>query len=298
MSSTLQNERRAPRQARTPWRRSWLAAVAALLSGCAHQSAQLPLEDDPGAIGMDVRVAACRDALAAPAGGSAAVLDPADIRILAWNVQKRDGSAWRSDFERLATDADFVLMQEASLDHRGIAAGHHSTFAAGYRTARRVTGVMTLSRHAPLASCSFTTREPWLGTPKSTGITLHALAGVDGALAVVNVHAVNFSLGLHDYRSQFARILEVLHDHRGPIILAGDFNTWRGRRLAVVSELARELGLEPVSFLEDERVRVFGFALDHIYVRDLVLQQSGTARVATSDHNPMTAVLALPFAAP
>lgn len=291
MSSTSYNER-------PPTRCRALLAAAALLSGCAHQAPNLPPANAASGIGTDVRVAACRDTLAAAAAMDAAVLDPADIRVLTWNVQKRHGPAWRSDFERLATDADFVLMQEASLGHQGIAGDRHSTFAPGYRTDERVTGVMTLSRHAPLASCNFTSREPWLGTSKPTGITLHALSGIEGTLAVVNVHAVNFSLGLDDYRAQFARILEVLHDHRGPIILAGDFNTWRGRRLAVVSELASELGLTAVSFTSDERVRVFGFALDHIYVRDLVLRQSDTARVATSDHNPMTAVLALPFAAP
>lgn len=294
----------APGACRPPRPRQAFLAVAILFVSvaCTHQPVQRP--DHAGtdrAIGADVRVAACRDALAAarPTGGTG--LDVSDIHLLNWNVQKQHGTAWRHDFDRLTTGADLVLMQEASLGHHaspGLAAGRHAAFAPGYRTGDSVTGVLTLSRKEPLVSCSFTSREPWLRTPKSTGITVYALNGNDATLAVVNLHAVNFALGLTDYRAQFARVLDVLHDHAGPIILAGDFNTWRGRRQTVVTELAAALRLQPVAFPEDERVRFLGLALDHIYVRDLELRQSGTARVTTSDHNPMTAVLSMPFVAP
>lgn len=278
------------------------AAILFLSTGCTHQAVpRTAAPDADQAFAADVRVAACRDALAAARATGGAGLDGAGIRVLNWNVQKKHGSAWRHDFDRLATDADLVLMQEASLGHHadpGLAAGRHATFAPGYRSRGRVTGVLTLSRNEPLVTCSFTSREPWLRTPKSTGITAYALAGSDETLAVVNLHAVNFALGLSDYRAQFARVLEVLHDHPGPIILAGDFNTWRGRRLTVVTELASALELRAVSFADDERVRFFGQPLDHIYVRNLELRQSGTDSVTTSDHNPMTAVLAMPFVAP
>ena len=278
------------------------AVIVLVTTACTHQP--VPRSAAPGgdpAFGADVRVAACRDALAAAHAAGGAGLDGAGIRVLNWNVQKKHGSAWRQDFDRLTTGADLVLIQEASLGHHadpGLAAGRHATFAPGYRSGRGVTGVLTLSRNEPLVSCSFTTREPWLRTQKSTGITAYALAGSDETLAVVNLHAVNFALGLSDYRAQFARVLEVLQDHAGPIILAGDFNTWRGQRLAVVTELASALELRAVSFADDERVRFFGRPLDHIYVRNLELRQSGTDSVTTSDHNPMTAVLAMPFVAP
>lgn len=302
-ANPVEGMQKPQRGVRRPWRQALLAAVIVLVSGaCAHQPAQWSARPDAGqAIGTDIRVAACRDALATARAAGGNGLGGAGIRLLSWNVQKQHGPAWRHDFDRLATDADLVLMQEASLGHRadaGLAAGRHATFAPGYRTGGRVTGVLTLSRNEPLVSCSFTSREPWLRTQKSTGITAYALAGSDATLAVVNIHAVNFALGLSDYRAQFVRVLDVLHDHSGPIILAGDFNTWRGRRLTVVTELANALGLQAVSFPDDERVRFFGSPLDHIYVRDLELRQSGTDSVTTSDHNPMTVVLAMPFAAP
>ena len=284
-----------------PFRQAFLAAVIALVSsGCAHRPAELSARPVAGAIGGDIRVDACRDSLATARVAGGTGLDVSGIRLLNWNVQKQHGSAWRRDFDRLATDADIVLMQEASLGHHantGLAAGRHATFAPGYRSGDRVTGVLTLSRTEPLVSCSFTSREPWLRTPKSTGITTYALAGTDRTPAVVNLYAVNFSLGLSDYRAQFARVLKVLEDHSGPIILAGDFNTWHGRRLIVVTELASTLRLEAVTFPHDERARFFGLPVDHI-LRDLELRQSGTDSVTTSDHNPMTAVLAMPFVAP
>ena len=288
--------------ARRTWRPAFVAILAVLaLTACAHPPARWAAPDSGQAVGSDIRVSACRDALAAARTAAGTGLDGAGIRLVNWNVQKKHGPEWRHDFDRLATDADFVLMQEASLDHHadpGLAAGRHATFAPGYRSGRGVTGVLTLSRHEPLVSCSFTSREPWLRTPKSTGITAYGLAGADDTLVVVNIHALNFALGLSDYRAQLSRILDVLHDHSGPIILAGDFNTWRGRRGGILIELADALGLKAVTFTDDERVRVFGLALDHIYVRDLELRQSRTDSVSTSDHNPMTAVLAMPYVAP
>jgi endonuclease/exonuclease/phosphatase (EEP) superfamily protein YafD len=288
-------------------RRSLRAVLAATfvvlaVTACTHQPARWPAGPGTGhAVGSDIRVSACREALATARAAVGTGLDGAGIRLVNWNIQKKHSPAWRDDFERLAADADFVLMQEASLGHHVgpvLTAGRYAAFAPGYRTSQRVTGVLTLSRHEPLVRCSFTSREPWLRTPKSTGITAYGLAGADETLVVVNIHALNFALGLSDYRAQLSRILDVLHDHSGPIILAGDFNTWRGRRQGIVTELASALGLQAVTFTEDERVRVFGLALDHIYVRDLELRQSGTDSVSTSDHNPMTAVPAMPYAAP
>lgn len=276
--------------------------IVVAVSACSHQPARWSAGPDTGhTVGSDIRVSACRDALATARTAGGTGLDGTGIRLVNWNVQKKYGPEWRDDFDRLATDADLVLMQEASLGHHAgaaLAAGRHIAFAPGYRTGQRVTGVLTLSRHEPLVRCSFTSREPWLRTPKSTGITAYGLAGTDETLVVVNIHALNFALGLSDYRAQLSRVLDVLNDHPGPIILAGDFNTWRGRRQGIVTEVANALGLHAVTFAEDERVRVFGLALDHIYVRDLELRQSGTDSVSTSDHNPMTAVLAMPYAAP
>jgi endonuclease/exonuclease/phosphatase (EEP) superfamily protein YafD len=137
-----------------------------------------------------------------------------------------------------------------------------------------------------------------LRTPKATSIAAFALSGRDETLLVVNLHAVNFSFGLSDYKHQFHQVGRLLQGHEGPVILAGDFNTWHKRRMQVVDSLAESLDLQPVTFDDDTRMRFFGSALDHIYVRQLQLVNAETATVYTSDHNPLVAVLSMPFAAP
>jgi endonuclease/exonuclease/phosphatase (EEP) superfamily protein YafD len=275
-----------------------------LLVSCVHQPGAWPtapaLPEQVSAESQE-QLAACRTALAAATSGARAGLDATEIRLLNWNVQKKRDLGWRSDFDRLAGNSDLVLMQEASLGglaDSNFANDRHWSFAPGHGTENNITGVLTLSRSEPLARCTLTSIEPWLRTPKATSIAAFALEGRDETLLVVNLHAVNFSFGLSDYKHQFHQVGRLLQGHEGPVILAGDFNTWHKRRMQVVDSLAESLDLQPVTFDDDTRMRFFGSALDHIYVRQLQLVNAETATVYTSDHNPLVAVLSMPFAAP
>ena len=239
---------------------------------------------------------ACRELLSSPTATDVLGFDAGNIRIATWNVQKQHGRDWRRDYDELASGTDLVLMQEAPLTGAAssdFAAGRHWSFVPGHQVRGGVTGVLTLSRIEPLARCRFTAVEPWLRSPKATSITTYRLAATSRTLAVVNVHAVNFTVGVDDFHAQFRLIGEALRDHEGPIVLAGDFNTWRGRRLEVVDEVAQSLGLQAVEFEDDHRVRRFGYALDHIYVRDLKTLETSTTVVDTSDHNPLSVTLGM-----
>jgi endonuclease/exonuclease/phosphatase (EEP) superfamily protein YafD len=152
---------------------------------------------------------------------------------------------------------------------------------------------MTLSGIKPLTQCSFVHSEPWLRTPKATSVTQYGLTDTDQTLVVINVHAVNFSFGTGAYEKQFEQIRQVLENHDGPIILSGDLNTWRAKRVKIIEELATSLELTAVAFENDNRVQVFGNTLDHIYIRGLHALDANTVIVDTSDHNPMTAVFGM-----
>ena len=110
-------------------------------------------------------------------------------------------------------------------------------------------------------------------------------------MAVVNVHALNFTLGVSDFARQIAKIESVLADHDGPVILAGDFNTWRARRFEIVQALSESLGLKELSFEEDNRVKSFGWVVDRIYLRGLIAVEAKIDIVDSSDHNPMSVTL-------
>ena len=255
---------------------------------------------DPAALGSNplaiaVEVESCRARLGAPQPVVGPELD-AVLHLLSWNVRKGSEARWRAELALLASDRDLVLIQEAVLEPTFtdvLPQIDHWAFGPGYRDHARLTGVMTLSRVPPLAHCYLTTTEPWLKTPKATMVTRYGIAGTAETLVVVNLHAVNFSVGLAAFRAQMDQVREALRDHRGPLIVAGDFNTWRGARMAVVERLADDLDLQPLAFGEDRRKFVFGLPLDHVFVRGLVARETATHEVGASDHNALSAVLAL-----
>jgi len=240
--------------------------------------------------------ATCRRVLRAEENIAATELDSGSIELLSWNIQKARHPRSMDDLSRFADGKDLVLIQEAPLASALTGATANTgywSFAPGYRTARAMTGVLTLSGTEPLAHCTLTTREPWLRTPKATDVVQFGLTETRETLVVVNIHAINFSIGVRAFTAQLEQVRHVLQDHTGPIILSGDFNTWRAHRMEVLTTLADEMGLTPLTFAIDHRTTAFSHALDHIYTRGLKARAATTVTVESSDHNPMSVELSL-----
>lgn len=223
--------------------------------------------------------------------------DPAaSINFLCWNINKGLKPNWREDLLDLTVGKDLVIIQEAVL-HPDLTEAFdeslHWSFSKGYKTKKRTTGVMTICKHEPVRRHHLTCWEPWLATPKCTNITEYALSGTEETLIVVNIHAINFTLGVKQFRKQIDKVRKELARHKGPVILSGDFNTWRKKRMKILDSLAIEYGLNALSFQEDHRKAVFGQMLDHIYVRSLTPENTKTFFVKSSDHNPLMAQLKL-----
>jgi endonuclease/exonuclease/phosphatase (EEP) superfamily protein YafD len=279
-----------------------LAAVTtgALLAGCAAVGEGPTWLADPQAsrlLASDERgIEACRADLQARNSDPGNGLDTDNIRLVNWNIKKKSIPNWRQDYARLTSGKDLILIQEASLRADTIAdlpSVPYWSFAPGYRTSDAITGVLTLSSVEPMTRCTFVTKEPLLRTPKATSITQFGLKGRSDTLLVVNVHAVNFSFGLGSYKRQFEQIAAVLEDHKGPVILSGDLNTWREGRQDTVAALASTYNLDELAFPDDRRTLVFGRPLDHIYVRGLSATTTQCAVVTSSDHNPLSVSLSM-----
>ncbi|MFI4887546.1 MAG: endonuclease/exonuclease/phosphatase family protein, partial [Burkholderiales bacterium] len=199
------------------------------------------------------------------------------------------------DLRAFTSGNDIVLLQETVLDPplRELIDddGLRWVMASSFLVSGTDIGVLTASRVEPVASCTERIVEPLLRLPKSAIISWFPLKGRDETLAVVNVHAINFSLSLGAYRAQFRALGDALAAHEGPLILAGDLNTWTAARSRVVRDVAKRLGLTEVRFANDRRSKVFGHELDHIYTRGLTVLASGTMLVGSSDHNPVEATL-------
>jgi endonuclease/exonuclease/phosphatase (EEP) superfamily protein YafD len=220
------------------------------------------------------------------------------LRVLSWNLHKNGDPGWDADLARIAADSDLLLIQEAALTvglkQVLVKAGFDGLLASAFALDGHETGVLSAARVRPTSACVQRHFEPLLQLPKSAVITRYGLPGSAEGLAVANLHAINFTLGLVDYRAQLEAIARELADHRGPVIVAGDFNTWSRTRLEVVHDVMQRMGLQPVLPQVDTRSRFFGQQVDYVFVRGLEVVRAEAPEVESSDHNPVLATLRLP----
>ncbi len=278
-----------------------LAATTLLqiLAGC------VTLTSDPRAIFLGASGATeiawlkCDDAARLLQPGAVGVagnsLDPEGFRVTTWNIHKEADYGWQQDLARIARADDVLLIQEAalrpSLSSLLSGAGLRWVMASSFLYDTEDIGVITASRVSPITSCIQRADEPYLGIPKSAVISWFPLAGSADTVAVINIHAINFDLALANYRTQLTALANVLAQHHGPIIFAGDFNTWSAAREVTVVEVLSPLGLSEVRLPSDERSVFFGRHVDHMFVRGLDYAEARAIAVRSSDHNPVTVIL-------
>ena len=218
--------------------------------------------------------------------------DNSKLSFISWNIKKGMHQNSYQDLLKLAAGKDFVLLQEAVLGAElleTIGDEFYWNFSKGYQKKSKITGVITASKYKPVSHEEVISWEPWLGTPKATSISIFDIPELCNDLMIVNIHSINFTLGTKQYLKQIDKVHNYLIEHSGPIILSGDFNTWRKKRSKILDQLALEHKLEPITFEVDYRKKVFGQKLDHIYVRSLSLESAHAPSIRSSDHNPLTA---------
>lgn len=270
-------------------------SLAALLMGCvvipepslvSGRQTRLETVDafSPGAPAWPASMPASPPA-AAPA------LNPEGFSLMNWNMLKGRRQGWRKDFDRLSQGSDVILLQESYLTEelRGAlrAAKVNWNLATAFTYRDMAVGVLTASEIAPRANFMHRFNEPLLKIPKTSLFTRFSFSSRPSDLVIVNVHAVNFTMDTALYQDYWQELESILETHDGPLIVAGDFNTWNAQRFEIVSNTARHLGLQAVRFMPDRRIRILNQVVDHVYYRGLVPLNAVVHEVATSDHNPM-----------
>lgn len=236
-------------------------------------------------------VEACLADRALPRAAGTEALGKNEFSIVNWNIQKGRNARWVTDLQDVHTAPDLLILQEASPASDAwdvVAPDHFRSFAEGFGIGTATTGVVTASSTQPVWECRLVAREPWLGTRKATLITEYAFANTASTLLVVNIHSINFSFGVRELRQQLLQAATIIEQHDGPVLFSGDFNTWREGRARLVDDIVGELGLIALDYDTDHRKTVFGWALDHIYVRGLDTIYATSMELESSDHNPMT----------
>ena len=238
---------------------------------------------------------------------------PQTITLVTWNTQKVQNPQFPDDLKSIIErqKPDIVFLQEARADLlKARQIGGYFADSWSYPWPDGITiGVMTLSRVAPdrVEPVPSKYRELLLTAPKMSLITEHLLPNGETLLAV-NVHLLAFEAGrLPKLRSQIGELRTIIENHQGPVLMAGDFNTWSQKRLRLVEEFAGQLKLEEVKDFPPGRSTgdtqsaclnwLFGvrkdLPLDRVYHRGFTNHAAQVLPYDSSDHRPILVTLTL-----
>ena len=232
---------------------------------------------------------------------------PRRFRMICWNVQKGKDRHFGRDLELGVEQLvpDLLLLQEVHPDRlpERIPGGSFAPSWSYPWPGGRAVGVATLSRAAVLekAALQTDTRELGVTAPKTSIATTHRLANGE-VLLVLNVHLLAFEGGkLKNFRRQLEDLATRMREHEGPVLLAGDFNTWSMACLEAVRVIARGAGLTEVEAFaapwttadkgSDFWNRMFGIdpslPLDRVFHRGLEVSGARVLEHDSSDHRPL-----------
>ena len=221
---------------------------------------------------------------------------PDRFGILCWNVhknnQKADFALFLKDFTKRC-EIDFLLLQEANFEDKGLCSLENFTFdaAANLEVNGSFFGVLTASKTESAAAKAYLSdeKESLIGTHKSLLLSRY-LFGDGKPLLVLNIHAINFRES-SSYERELKRFLDRIGEYGGAMIVAGDFNSWSTARTDKLMAFMGMLGLDYVPFAEKEKIKSFmGKHLDFIFYRGLRLIDSMVPDEHNlSDHNPLFA---------
>jgi len=212
------------------------------------------------------------------------------LRVMVWNIFKQQRTNWLSVLKKFGKDSQLILLQEARATPEMVRFATSNYLAADQVPAFKFpcypSGVMTLATAYPVYCYPLRKQEPLLRLSKSALITIYPIDN-KRLLMVVNIHSVNFSLGIDVYSTQLRPISEQIALHPGPLILAGDFNAWSRQRTNALRLFVHKMELQEVKFIIDNRSRAFGYPLDFVFFRDLYVDEALVLMTQASDHNPL-----------
>jgi endonuclease/exonuclease/phosphatase (EEP) superfamily protein YafD len=238
---------------------------------------------------------------------------PATVKVVNWNAQKLTDSRFPEDLREIIEKErpDIVFLQEARGDLlQKINLGGY--FATGWKfpwPGGTTIGVMTLSSVPPekVQPVHSKYREFAVTAPKVSLLTEHPLPNGETLLAV-NVHLLNFERwSVKKIGHQLDQLKAIMEEHSGPIVLAGDFNTWNKKRLGLASQFAEDLHLKEVTEFPAGRTTAdmqssclnwfFGvdkkLPLDRVYYRGFTNSSAQVLSYESSDHRPILVKLTL-----
>lgn len=219
--------------------------------------------------------------------------DPSEITLISWNAHKLADKQFFYDLQNLSHQADILMVQEAvhTTNWQNAFQGYMPfafNFYKSFCWNDNANGVLTgarfnLENNVPLLSPG---TEPGSFTHKVSGYSQIRIN--NQVVHLMNTHALNFNVGI-SFEDQIDQIVTFLAQVKGPIIWAGDFNTWNPLRSDYLNKQTAKIGLTHIIPLADDRF----LTLDHVYARGFVAAKTEVLDFKSSDHVPMKTTLRL-----
>lgn len=245
-----------------------------------------------------------KDSLVSFGRGRTSELSPHSVQALIWNIKKGSMEKFSEEFSRYSRGKELFLLQEVYRSHEVESLLHKIradwNFGISFlykRENNTPTGTMVGGVHKAIASFvkHSPDQEPITDTPKSITFSRYPIRGQKGEFMVVSVHGINFET-TGAFKRQMDQIVNELESFSGPVLLAGDFNTWNKSRTSYLLQIAQRLKLFEVRMKHgDERKKFNGYPLDHIFARGLRVKSAQVIRTSVgSDHPPMEINFSIP----
>jgi endonuclease/exonuclease/phosphatase (EEP) superfamily protein YafD len=213
------------------------------------------------------------------------------LKIYVWNIHKGKDAKLPQDFQWSSAGIDLALFQEAVSSPaftESIIAANPSlgwTMAKSFSVANEsYTGVATGSLYQPAYEDVIISQpiEPVSRTHKTVLLSEYFVNWQADTLLVANIHAINF-VPTQIFKVQIDQLVERVKDHKGALIIGGDFNTWNAGRMEYLKDVFSKLGLKLVKAPENRYLN-----LDHVFIRGLSVQSVNKMdEIRSSDHTPM-----------
>ena len=238
---------------------------------------------------------------------------PASITIVNWNAQKGKNPQFADDLKTILEQEapDLVFLQEAKteiIEPRHMAGYFAEAWTYPWPGGEAI-GVLTLSRVPARRVQPVPTkyREFGVAAPKISLVTEYPLPSGENLLAV-NVHLLNFERwSLKKITHQLEDLKAIMAAHSGPIVMAGDFNTWNQKRLALVKDVTVDVQLKEVSDFPEGRKtgdmnsafwnKILGveknLPLDRFFFNGFRPAETRILNFSSSDHAPLLTRLEL-----
>ena len=209
-----------------------------------------------------------------------------ELKMFVWNTKKFEDKAAFEDLKTNAGNSDIVFLQEAAHSRdfqsamtNSLSKHRHGFYPSFCDDANYVYGVQ-ISTKLPS-----TDEAIWPSPDSEPFSTIHKISGYSQVewngikIHLINTHALNFNPG-GKFKEQIYDLYEKISKLEGPIIWAGDFNTWVPMRRKYLLQTADAMGLTHVLPNNDYRK----LKLDHVFYRGLNLKSATIVPLTTSDH--------------